>query len=72
MNQPSQKFKLILACFHGSSITSQVSILEKYAFDVEVLVPGYTRLYSRWLKSTVVQGDLTDLPVIENEKVIRH
>ena len=72
MNSEGYFFKLIFACFHGSSITCQVPILEQYCYDVEVLVPGYSRLYSRWLKSTVVQGDLTDLPVIENEKVIRH
>ena len=71
-NSEGYFIKLILACFHGSSITCQVPILEKYAFDVEVLVPGYTRLYSRWLKSTVIQGDINDLPTIENEKVTRH
>ena len=47
-------------------------VLENYGYDVEVLVPAYTRLYSRWLNSTVIRGSLTDMPTIKNEQVIRH
>ena len=65
-------FKLIISSFHGSSLEHQLPILEKYGFDVEVLVPAYTRLYCRWLKSTVIRGSLTDMPTIKNEQVIRH
>jgi hypothetical protein len=71
-NSEGYFFKLIVSCFHGCSITRQVPILDHYYFDVEVLAPGFTRLYSRWLKSTVIRGSLTDMPKIKNEQVIRH
>ena len=72
VNSEGYFFKLIISCFHGCSITGQVSILEHYKLDTEVLVPGFSRLYSRWLKSTVIQGDLNDMPRIQNEQVIKH
>jgi len=71
-NSEGYFYKLIISCFHGSSITRQVPILSEYKYDIEVLVPGFTRLYSRWLKSTVIRGNLTDMPKIKNEQVIRH
>jgi hypothetical protein len=71
-NSEGYFFKLIISCFHGCSITRQVPILSEYRYDIEVLVPGFTRLYSRWLNSTVIRGGLTDMPKIKNEQVIRH
>ena len=71
-NSEGYFYKLIISCFHGSSITRQVPILDHYYFDAEVLVPGFTRLYSRWMKSTVIRGRLSDMPKIKNEQVIRH
>jgi hypothetical protein len=71
-NSEGYFFKLIISTFHGCSMEHQLPILEKYGFDVEVLVPAYTRLYCRWLNSTVIRGSLTDMPVIKNEQVIRH
>ena len=56
----------------GCSMEQQMPVLEHYGYDVEVLVPVYTRLYSRWLNSTVIRGSLTDTPTIKNEQVIRH
>ena len=53
-------FKLIIATFSGCSMEQQMPVLEHYGYDVEVLVPVYTRLYSRWLNSTVIRGKLTD------------
>ena len=65
-------FKLIVSTFSGCSMEQQMPVLEHYGYDVEVLVPVYTRLYSRWLNSTVIRGSLTDTPTIKNEQVIRH
>ena len=65
-------FKLIITSFHGCSMARQFPILGEYGYDVEVLAPSYTRLYSRWLNSTVIRGRLTDIPKIKNEQVIRH
>ena len=53
-------FKLIVSTFSGCSMEQQMPVLEHYGYDVEVLVPVYTRLYSRWLNSTVIRGKLTD------------
>ena len=65
-------FKLIISTFSGCSMERQLPILSEYGHDVEVLSPSYTRLYSRWLKSTVIQGNLSDMPRIQNEQVIKH
>jgi hypothetical protein len=65
-------FKLIISTFSGCSMEHQMPVLERYGYDVEVLVPAYTRLYCRWLNSTVIRGSLTDMPSIKNEQVIRH
>jgi hypothetical protein len=64
--------KLIIANFHGCSMLGQLSVLEHYGYDVEVLAPAYTRLYSRWLKATVIRGSLRDLPEITNQQIIKH
>lgn len=65
-------FKLIVSTFSGCSMEYQMPVLEHYGYDVEVLVPAYTRLYCRWLNSTVIRGCLTDMSTIKNEQVIRH
>jgi hypothetical protein len=64
--------KLIIANFHGCSMLGQLLVLEHYGYDVEVLTPTYTRLYSRWLKATVIRGSLRDLPEITNQQIIKH
>ena len=71
-NSEGYFFKLIISTFSGCSMEHQMPVLENYGYDVEVLVPAYTRLYCRWLNSTVIRGSLTDMPSIRNEKVIRH
>jgi hypothetical protein len=71
-NSEGYFFKLIISTFHGCSMEHQMPVLENYGYDVEVLTPAYTRLYCRWLNSTVIRGSLTDMPVIKNEQVIRH
>ena len=71
-NSEGYFFKLIISCFHGCSMEHQMPVLENYGYDVEVLVPAYTRLYCRWLNSTVIRGSLTNMPSIKNEQVIRH
>lgn len=71
-NSEGYFFKLIISTFHGCSMEHQLPILEKYGFDVEVLAPAYTRLYCRWLNSTVIRGGLSDMPALKNEQVIRH
>ena len=71
-NSEGYFYKLVISSFYGCSMARQMSVLENYGFDVEVLVPAYTRLYSRWLNSTVIRGSLTDMPAIKNEQVIRH
>jgi hypothetical protein len=63
--------KLIIANFSGCSMPGQLSVLEHYGYDVEVLMPVYTRLYSRWLKATVIRGSLRDLPEITNQRIIK-
>ena len=65
-------FKLIISSFCGCSMEQQMPVLEHYGYDVEVLVAVYTRLYSRWLNSTVISGSLTDWPTIKNERVVRY
>jgi hypothetical protein len=50
--------KLILCIFEGSSLCSLVGVMEKYQMECEVLVPVYTRTYSRWAKETIIKGSL--------------
>ena len=50
--------KLIISVFRSSSIENQLGVLENYKMDVEVCTPSYSRLYSRWLEETRIEGSL--------------
>ena len=50
--------KLVLCIFEGASISRQISVMEKYQMECEVLMPVYTRTYSRWANETVIKGSL--------------
>ncbi len=46
------RYKAVITVLEGSSIRSQLEILEKYQMDVEVCVSVYLRQYSMWSKGT--------------------
>lgn len=50
--------KVILCIFEGSSIGAQISALEHYSMQCEVLMPVYTRIYSHWSGETIIKGTL--------------
>ena len=64
--------KLVIANFQGCSMINRVPVLERYGYDVELLTPFYTPLYSRWLNATVIKGNLSDIPELTNRVVIGH
>lgn len=49
-------FKIILMTFKDSVLEQQLPVLERYTMDVEVCVPLYSRLYSRWRNRTDTEG----------------
>lgn len=50
--------KLVLCIFEGSHMSGLISVLEHYKMECEVLMPVYTRTYSRWAKETQIRGTL--------------
>lgn len=50
--------KLVLCIFEGSHMAWSISVLENYSMECEVLMPVYTRTYSRWAKETLIHGSL--------------
>lgn len=54
----SSRLKLIVNVFEGSTIRKQLNILEKYGMEVEVLVPTFSRLFSRWSNQWITTGSL--------------
>jgi hypothetical protein len=50
--------KLILSVFTGSTLMSQLQVIEKYDMDIEVLCPAYARLSSQWSTERMVRGSL--------------
>lgn len=53
--------KLVVSVFRGSTIMSQLPVLENYTMDVEVCVPSYSRLSSPWSQDREVLGSLNVL-----------
>lgn len=49
---------IVVSAFEGSSIISQLPVLNKYRMDVEVCRVIYSRLYSPWKEETDVSGAL--------------
>jgi len=50
--------KLILSVFTGSTLMSQLQVIEKYDMDIEVCTPAYARLSSQWSPERMVRGSL--------------
>lgn len=50
--------KFILCIFDDSLIMSQIEAMEAYQMECEVLIPVYSRTYSRWARETTVKGSL--------------
>jgi hypothetical protein len=50
--------KVVLTVLEESSIRQQLDVLEGYEIDMEVCIPRYSRLYSRWTDETVISGTL--------------
>lgn len=50
--------KMVITAFKGSSIETQLPIVEEYGMDLEVCRPFYTRMYSPWTNETRVEGSL--------------
>ena len=53
--------KLIVSFFHGSTIQSQLKVIEQYKMDVELCGPVYSRLYSAWSQETNIIGSLSSI-----------
>jgi len=54
----TNSYKLVLTVLRGSAIEEQLPVLKEYKMDLEVCLPRYVRLYSRWLEQTRVEGEL--------------
>ncbi len=54
-------YKLVLTVLTGSTIRSQLGVLERYSMDVEVCLPVYSRSHSGWRDSIAVNGTLEGL-----------
>lgn len=50
--------KIILMSFCNSAVHAHINRLSAYRMDCEVLVPIYTRSYSRWSNSQEVSGSI--------------
>ncbi len=48
--------KVIVSVFRGSTIQSQLEVIEEYRMDVEVCCSVYSRLYSAWSQETHIEG----------------
>lgn len=51
--------KIVISVFRGSTIETQLSVLEQYKMDVEVCTPIYSRLYSSWTNKTKIEGAIS-------------
>lgn len=49
--------KVICSVFLHSSILAQTSEFDNYFYDYEILIPYRTRLYNRWKKEIIRQGE---------------
>jgi hypothetical protein len=54
--------KLVLTVLEGSSVASQLSVLSRYRFDVEVCPSAYRREYSAWSETVQERGALPESP----------
>ncbi len=57
----TDSYKLVLTVLTGSTIRSQLGILERYSMDLELCVPMYSRWHSDWQDSVAVTGTLEGL-----------
>lgn len=57
----SDSYKLVLTVLPGSTIRSQLGVLDRYSMDVEVCVSVYSRSHSEWRDSIAVNGTLEGL-----------
>lgn len=55
------RFKIVLTVLSGSSLMSELSVLEDYALDVDVCVTRYSRRYSHMTNETIIRGSLNNL-----------
>lgn len=49
-------YKIVLTTLRCPVLEQQLPVLEEYRMDVEVCVPVYSRLYSRWTNRTDTEG----------------
>lgn len=56
--QVESRQKLMVNVFAGSTIRRQLPVLEKYAMEVEVTVPVFSRTFSRGRNEMVISGSL--------------
>jgi len=51
-------YKVVITTLRGSVLEQQLTVLEHYNMDLEVCVPVYSRVYSRWSNRTRTEGSL--------------
>ena len=52
------RYKIVLTVLEGSSIRSQLKVLNKYEIDMEVSTPLYFRTDSAWTAEVIIMGSL--------------
>jgi hypothetical protein len=50
--------KVVLAVYEDAYISPQIGILAHYRMECEVLMPVFSRTYSRWSNETTIKGEL--------------
>lgn len=55
------KCKLIISVFNQSYIHPQLSVLNDYPMNLEVCVPIFTRIHSRWDKQLRITGSINSI-----------
>ncbi len=51
-------YKVVITTLRDSALEQQLTVLKHYKMDVEVCVPVYSRVYSRWSNRTRNEGSL--------------
>ncbi len=54
--------KVVLTVYAGSGLIPCIGTLAHYRMECEVLLPVYTRTYSRWTQQTTFTGELPPVP----------
>lgn len=63
--------KVIVAVFRGSLLVEQLSCLEHYGYDMEVLIPAFTREHCTWIPGWVTTGNPHNILPSPITKVVR-